>query len=118
MLGLLFLSESQNLWKNGQPPHSTTGDASTNSTIGYAWMGTPTIGAIASTKSGTLSAALTQKRRVMSRSSVSSPSAAPIGTSAMPHFGQEPGPTCTISGCIGQVYCAPGFTAGAGLAPR
>ena len=26
-----------------------------------------------------------------------------IGISAMPHFGQLPGPSCTISGCIGQV---------------
>jgi hypothetical protein len=26
-----------------------------------------------------------------------------IGISAMPHFGQLPGASCTISGCIGQV---------------
>ena len=25
------------------------------------------------------------------------------GSSAMPQIGQEPGPTCRISGCIGQV---------------
>ena len=30
-----------------------------------------------------------------------------MGTSAMPHFGQSPGPSCTTSGCMGQVYFAP-----------
>jgi hypothetical protein len=25
------------------------------------------------------------------------------GSSAMPHFGQDPGPGCRISGCMGQV---------------
>ena len=34
------------------------------------------------------------------------------GSSAMPHFGQLPGPFCLISGCMGQVYspCGPVFT--------
>ena len=35
----------------------------------------------------------------------------PAGSSApgaMPHFGQVPGPSWTTSGCIGQVYFAPG----------
>jgi hypothetical protein len=27
-----------------------------------------------------------------------------LGTSAMPHFGHFPGPSCSTSGCIGQVY--------------
>ena len=36
-----------------------------------------------------------------------------IGSSAMPHLGQAPGPSCTISGCIGQVYFAPGTTGAA-----
>jgi hypothetical protein len=54
----------------------------------------------------------------MSRSSWSSSSpAAPgvIGTSGMPHFGHEPGPSWTTSGCIGQVYLPPiGAAAAAG----
>ena len=51
------------------------------------------------------SATPTQKRRVMSRSSGLGPlSAVTItGSSAMPQIGQAPGPTCRISGCIGQV---------------
>ena len=31
------------------------------------------------------------------------------GSSAIPQIGHEPGPTCRISGCIGQVYSASGF---------
>jgi hypothetical protein len=47
---------------------------------------------------------LTQKRRVMSRSSVlSSVTVAISGSSAMPQSGQMPGPICRTSGCIGQV---------------
>src|SRR5205085_12160813 len=70
---------------------------------------TPSIGAIAMKTSGMLRAALTQNRCVWSCSSALSSSPPPAtGTSAMPHFGHEPGPTCTISGCIGHVYCAPG----------
>ena len=65
------------------------------------------MGAIARTKRGRDKTALTQKRRVMSLSSASSspPSAdATMGSRAMPHFGQLPGPSWTISGCMGQVY--------------
>src|ERR1044071_8723700 len=104
MFGLRFWSESQNLWKNGQPPHHTTGVARTTSrycgNLKYI-----------EARSGALSSALTQNRRVMSRSSVVSSSAAipgaaaTTGTSAMPHFGHEPGPDWTTSGCIGHVYC-------------
>ena len=37
----------------------------------------------------------------------------------MPHFGQEPGWSRTISGCIGQVYCVPfGVASGVGAAVR
>ncbi len=61
--------------------------------------------AIAMVISGTLKSAASQKRRVMSRSSVfSSSPVASIGSSAMPHFGQLPGWSRTISGCIGQVH--------------
>ena len=51
--------------------------------------------------SGMDSAALTQKRRVKSTSSgfgPSSPVGTPIGSSAMPQIGQEPGLSRTISG--------------------
>ena len=62
-----------------------------------------------STKTGSVRIADTTSRRVMSRSSgsSSSPAWAIIGSSAIPHFGQVPGESCTISGCIGQVYFAP-----------
>src|SRR3954451_20443785 len=111
MFGLLLLSDSQNLRKNGQPPQSTTGVASASSTHAFI------IGENIARASGTLRAALTQKRRVASRSCESSSSTpASIGTSAMPHFGHEPGPTCTTSGCIGQVYFAPAGARGFGRA--
>src|SRR6266545_2578500 len=61
---------------------------------------------MAITASGAVSTALTQKRRVMLRSSESSSIAPATGTSAMPHFGQLPGLGLRISGCIGQVYSA------------
>src|SRR3954454_12232320 len=105
MFGLRLLSESQNLRKNGQPPHSTTGVARTSSrycgNLKYI-----------EARSGALSTALTQNLRVISRSSVWSSSApaasGTMGTSAMPHFGHEPGPDWTTSGCIEQVYCDAG----------
>ena len=47
----------------------------------------------------------TMSRRVKSISSGFSASSAgtPMGSSAMPQIGQLPGPSCTISGCMGQV---------------
>src|SRR5882757_8681328 len=56
--------------------------------------------------SGTVRAALTQNRRLISRSSgfSSSPRVTVRGSSAMPQMGQLPGPGRTISGCIGQVH--------------
>jgi hypothetical protein len=52
-----------------------------------------------------LSGRLHQKRRRKSVSSGFSPSSrlGIIGSSAMPQIGQVPGPSCTISGSIGQV---------------
>src|SRR5712664_2295377 len=111
MFGLRFLSETQNLRKKGQPPHHTTGVGRTSSTYleYFNPPGNPSIGAIAMNSSGALRIALTQSRRTSSRSSESSSTPASIGTSAMPHFGHEPGPICTISGCIGHVYLTPSF---------
>ena len=46
-----------------------------------------------------------QNRRVMSASSGLGPVSAVMlsGSSAIPQIGQAPGPSCRISGCIGQV---------------
>ena len=60
---------------------------------------------MAITTTGTVNPIAIQSRRVMSRSSgdpVSS-TVTSMGSSAMPQIGQSPGPTCTISGCMGQV---------------
>ena len=56
---------------------------------------------------GTVKAAASQSRRVMSRSSGFSSSVSPRavrGSSAIPQIGHEPGSSRTISGCIGQVH--------------
>ena len=112
MLRLRLTSDCQARTKNTQPPHSTTGVASANS-IQLSVRGaashsneSPTYSPIARMTSGTVSTALTQKRRVMSSSSGLSSSSrlTVIGSRCMPHFGHEPGSSRTISGCIGQVY--------------
>ena len=56
--------------------------------------------------SGTVSATLIQKRRVMSASSGegSSPALTTRGSSVIPQIGQLPGSERTICGCIGQTY--------------
>ena len=61
---------------------------------------------IARTTTGSVSARLAQNRRVMSTSSglASSSTVTVTGSSAMPQMGQSPGPSSTISGCMGQVY--------------
>ena len=60
---------------------------------------------ISSARTGTASTSPIQNRRVMSASSGLGPLSAVTvsGSSAMPQIGQLPGPTCRISGCIGQV---------------
>ena len=124
MLGLRLTIDCQPRSKKGIAAHSTTGVASTNSIHTEARSpiqslnGRPSIGLIASTNTGSASTALTHRRRVKSTSSgfgLSAPVGTPIGSSAMPQIGQEPGPSRTISGCIGQVYFVPagaGFSAG------
>src|ERR687891_369182 len=61
---------------------------------------------IARMNSGNESAALIQKRRVMSTKSGLGASSrlTVLGSSAIPQIGQEPGSGRTISGCIGQTY--------------
>ncbi len=112
MLRLRARIEFQPRTKKGQPAHSTTGVARTSWTITLTLRGTrsarPGISSpMASANSGTVSTRPIQNRRVMSTSSGLGPvsAATVIGSSAMPHFGQLPGSSRTISGCIGQVYC-------------
>ena len=121
MFGLRFASESRKRTKNGQPPHSTTGDASASSSQPRTPPGTTcasagTMPPIASASSGAVAARLTQNRRDKSTSSgLPWSSAGTIsGSSAMPQIGQAPGASRTISGCIGQVHWPP-CGAGAGF---
>ena len=116
MLGLRLTIDCQPRWKNGIAAHSTTGVASANSIQPasaspiQSRTGRRAIGPIVMISSGMDNAALTQNRLVKSVSSglgPSSPVGTPIGSSAMPQIGQEPGLSRTISGCIGQVYCVP-----------
>ncbi len=60
---------------------------------------------IATASTGIVNATATKNRRRMSVSSGDSPSArsGATGSRAMPHFGQAPGASRTISGCIGHV---------------
>ena len=108
-----FTTDAQPRTKKGQPPQSTAGVANDNSIhesqpLGNACCaGIPgCMSAIAIASNGTVSPALSQKRRVISRNSGFSSSAAVTvrGSSAIPQIGQLPGPGRTISGCIGQVY--------------
>jgi hypothetical protein len=74
MLGERLTSEAQNRRKNGSAAHSTTGVASTSSSQPavspiQSRTGSPTIGPMPRTRSGTDSAALTHMRRVKSTSS-------------------------------------------------
>ena len=112
MFRLRVTRDCQPRTKKGQPPHSTTGAASTS------WIQSAAAGSIRrvragaiispmeNAKTGTVRTRLTQNRRVMSTSSGLGPSSAASGSSgssAMPHLGQGPGPTWRISGCMGHV---------------
>src|SRR5580704_4818297 len=108
ILGLRWTTDAQKRWKNGQPPHTTTGVARTNWSQLRAPDDRGSLSAspnMAISKTGRESAALTQNRRnIESYSGSASTSAkASIGSSAMPQIGQDPGPSWTICGCIGQV---------------
>src|SRR5277367_4234101 len=119
ILVLRFTIDVQPRWKNGQPPHSTTGVANANSIHGSHVERNITLGfkrnhmnvpgqimlPIAISRSGAVSATPTQKRRVISRSSGFSSSVVltVCGSSAIPQIGQLPDSARRISGCIGQV---------------
>src|SRR6202020_3565163 len=113
MFKLRFTTEAQPRWKNGHPPHSTTGVDSNSAThpavrieIKEPSVFPEIMSDIPRKRTGIVSATLTQKRRVIETSSgFSSCSAtAVLGSSAIPQIGQDPGPSRTISGCIGQGY--------------
>ncbi len=111
MFGDHGFSERQPRAKNGAPPHSTTtldNSASAQPATPFHGAGScqpNRCGPIESRNTGTVSANSVQKRSVSARNSPpsSSSSVGIIGSSAMPHFGQSPGPACCTSGCIGQV---------------
>ena len=111
MFKLRLTSERKPRTKKGQPAQSTIGVVSNACSqfevvgLRKRSVGTPTMGSMSSRKTGIPKASATQKRRVMSVSSESSSSSASVpglGTSAIPHFGQIPGPICSTPSSIGQ----------------
>ena len=111
MLRLRFRIDCQPRTKKGQPPQSTTGEASASEIhasdrgVKIPRKGSPGINSLmARSSKGNVKTTLNQKRRCISISSVfSSAPVATRGSSAIPQIGQEPGLSRTISGCIGQV---------------
>jgi hypothetical protein len=102
MFGLRCAMDCAMRRKKGQPAQRTTGAESASSSHAWApgesrrcrrWPGS--MSAMATTNTGSVSTAPIRKRRVMSRSSWFSGSAAvgTLGSSAMPQRGQLPGPT-------------------------
>src|ERR1700687_4627063 len=113
MFKLRFTSESQPRLKNGHPAHSTTGVASANSSQGRCRFTNIKINSVAVGK--TLTPNL---RRISAYSGFASPAADKVimvASSAMPHFGHDPGPILRTSGCIGQVYSRGSASAGIDL---
>src|SRR3984885_3319547 len=110
MLRLRLTIDSQARTSSGHPAHSTTGVASASSIHVRAAAGITACAAImpdiSISISGTVSATLIQKRRVMSASSADGSSLALTtrGSSVIPQIGQLPGSEWTICGCIGQTY--------------
>ena len=107
MFGLRLITDCAPRTKKGQPAHSAIGSVSTSSIqLCVAMSNQPSRWpSIASTVTITVKGSVHQKRRWKSTSSgfsVSSRSGN-TGSSDMPHFGQLPGWSWRISGCIGQV---------------
>jgi hypothetical protein len=107
MLGLRLTIDWTPRTKNGEPAQSTTGNDRTSSIhVCVAGANQPSrCPNIASTVTMTVSGKVHQKRRRKSVNSGFSPSSicGNSGSSAIPHFGHVPGPSCRISGCIGHV---------------
>src|SRR3954451_5432703 len=120
MLRLRLATDCGPRTKNGQPAHSTTGvgKASCTQLDGDAASGCQPnrCPPISSATTGSVSSTPIQNRRVMSMSSGFGPVSAVgvSGSSAMPQIGQEPGPSCRTSGCIGQVKIVPSGIGAAG----
>src|ERR1017187_5308866 len=112
MLRLRCTMDCQPLTKKGNPHQRTTGVASANSIHAQALAESRCcIGIegrkaeIISASMGVASATLIQNRLVILTSSgLESSAVTSRGSSAIPQIGQEPGPSRTICGCIGQVY--------------
>ena len=112
MLRLRVTSDCQPRTKNGQPAHSTTGVAKRElhpvrqRRLDPDRAQPARCAPISSTKTGSVSdQADPEPPRHVGEFGIGSgcrPSTI-SGSSAMPQIGQEPGPTCRISGCIGQV---------------
>ena len=99
MFGLRLTSEVQKRWKNGRPHQRTTGvderelNPDADCAISAQSTSMPDHAAHGNREKRTVRTRLTQKRRVMSRSSGFSSMAAVTvrGSRAMPQIGQEPG---------------------------
>src|SRR5260370_39138830 len=101
---LRFTSESQPGWKIGQPAHRTTGVASANSSQGRCKSKYINISRLPVGK--TLNQNLCGISTYSGFTSSREDKVSVAGSSAMPHFGHDPGPILRTSGCIGQVYSA------------
>ena len=102
MFKLRLTMDAQPRSKIGHPPHRTTGVASANSNH-REWTARYIV-AISAAASGKLNQNL---RSIATYSGLTSSRVAAVnvaGSSAMPHLGQDPGPICRTSGCIGHVY--------------
>ena len=112
MLRLRFTIDCQPRTKNGQPPQSTTGEASpseihvTSRGANRLRTGSPGMNSLmASNSKGNVRAVLTQKRRFIPISSAFCSSPVTMrGSRVMPQIGQLPGASRIICGCIGHVY--------------
>ena len=107
MFGLRLTIDCTPRTKKGQPAHSEIGsDSSSSIQLCVAMSNQPKRWPnMASTVTATVKGSVHQKRRWKSTSSgfsLSSRSGS-TGSSDMPHFGQCPGWSWRISGCIGQV---------------
>src|SRR5262245_49691112 len=98
--------------KKGHPAQRTTGAERASPTHPGGW-DLRTIPTISITKSGTVKTSAKISLRPIAASSGFSTSGA-TGSRAIPHFGQAPGPSRTISGSIGQIHFEPGGAGGGG----
>ena len=111
MFRLRFTTDAQPLWKNGQPPQSTTGVASPNESQSNVRVPSRCFSGSAGSREetminrvGKVNDRLIQNRRVMfANSGLVSSAVTSRGSSAMPQIGQDPGSERTICGCMGHV---------------